>query len=247
LSFASPASAADDPATTAALDLYKAGKYGPALAQFETILKKKPNDAVTHYYMALCLHGMNQVARASSEYQLTIKNTRNPKLKEMAENGQESLNRYSSNRTKPASSPAPTAADTKTAEKKDEKTDAKTDGKTASGKTDGKDAKGKDGKSTDPKTAAAGAGKVKKVLCFMSWDRMSLAFEPTFDNTKQRLSGKVDVQKIDPESAEGAALKEKYGVGGSYPYMVYLDDKGKALASDSGDDIEGQVERLNKK
>lgn len=246
LSLASPAIAAEDPATAEALTLYKAGKYSLALSKLEAISAKKPSDPIPHYYMALCLQGLNQVARANSEYQLTINNTRNPKLKAMAEQGQETLNRYSTTRTKPASgAPPAAAADTKTAEKKDETTDSKD--KTASEKTDGKDAKGKDGKA-DPKTATAGAGKVKKVLVFMnSWDRMCLAFEPALENARGRLSGKVDIQKVDTDSEASTAMKEKYGIGSSLPVMVYLDEKGKALATDSSEDIEGQVDRLNGK
>lgn len=243
LSLASPAMAVDDPATTEALALYKDGKYSAALTKFEAISAKKPKDAITHYYMALCLHNLNQIAKANNEYQLAISNTKSPKLKEMCETGQQALGRYRDTRTKPASG-APAAEDTKTAEKKDEKGDSKdSKDKTASDKTDSKDAKGKDAKA-DAKTATA--GKVKKVLVFVtSWERQCLAFEPTLDGARSKLSGKVDVQKIDAESTDGAALKEKYGVGSTYPVMVYVDDKGKALATDSSEDIEGQVDRLN--
>jgi thioredoxin-like negative regulator of GroEL len=240
LSLSGPALAAQDAATTEALALYTGGKYSQALAKFEAISAKNPKDAITHYYMALCLHGLNQVARASSEYQLAINNTRSAKLKDMAQKGQESLNRYSNTRTKPASaSTIATATPEKTS-----------DSKTASGeKTDGKDAKDAKGKDAKADTKpAAGAGKVKKVIAFVSsWERMSLAFEPTLEGAKSKLSGKVEVVRIDENDPNAATLKEKYGVGSSLPMMVYLDDKGKVLASESGEDIEGQVDRLNGK
>lgn len=229
LTLASPAMAADDPATTEALALYKDGKFSAALSKFQAISAKSPKNAITHYYMALCLHNLNQIAQANSEYQLAISNTKSPKLKEMCETGQQALGRYRDTRTKPASgAPAAEATDTKTAEKKDEKGDSKD--KTASGKdgkTDSKDAKSKDGK-TDTKTATAGAGKVKKVLVFVtSWERQCLAFEPTLEGARSKLTGKVDVQKIDAESNEGVALKEKYGVGSTYPTTVTLMRKAK--------------------
>lgn len=48
---------------------YNAGKYGQAATAFETIKAQYPNNALTHYYLALCRQALGQFAKARQEYE----------------------------------------------------------------------------------------------------------------------------------------------------------------------------------
>jgi hypothetical protein len=74
------------------IKLYKSGKYGPALQIFEALAKKQPANAMTHYYIALCAHGMNQKGRAAQEYRWVANNSTGA-LKTAAQNGLDSVSR----------------------------------------------------------------------------------------------------------------------------------------------------------
>ncbi len=48
---------------------YNAGRYGQAATQFETIKASYPNNALTHYYLALCRQALGHFDRARQEYE----------------------------------------------------------------------------------------------------------------------------------------------------------------------------------
>jgi len=48
---------------------YNAGKYGQAATAFESLKKQYPNNALTHYYLALSRQAMGQMDKARVEYQ----------------------------------------------------------------------------------------------------------------------------------------------------------------------------------
>jgi outer membrane protein assembly factor BamD (BamD/ComL family) len=48
---------------------YNAGKYGQAATEFETIKAQYPNNALTHYYLALCRQALGHLDKAKQEYQ----------------------------------------------------------------------------------------------------------------------------------------------------------------------------------
>lgn len=48
---------------------YNAGRYGQAAAAFETIKASYPNNALTHYYLALCRQALGHFDKARQEYE----------------------------------------------------------------------------------------------------------------------------------------------------------------------------------
>ncbi|MCC7530496.1 MAG: tetratricopeptide repeat protein [Candidatus Melainabacteria bacterium] len=48
---------------------YNAGKYGQAATAFETIKAQYPNNALTHYYLALCRQALGHFDKARQEYE----------------------------------------------------------------------------------------------------------------------------------------------------------------------------------
>ncbi len=215
------------------VQLYKNGKYGPALQIFEAMAKKQPTNALTHYYIALCCQGMNQTARATQEYQWVVNNSKGA-LKGAAQKGLDSVSRYQSGRT------AQIAASAANVEAKKAATDAAA-GTAAVGTpavTGAAGAAGAAGTAAagakDKAAAAKSAMKCAKVLEFTTnWDRVCKAFEPAFDAAKSKFSGKVKLEVVDAEDPANAALVTKYSVN-SYPTIVYLDANGVVLRNQSG-------------
>ncbi|MCC6978387.1 MAG: tetratricopeptide repeat protein [Candidatus Melainabacteria bacterium] len=48
---------------------YNAGRYGQAAAAFESLKTSYPNNALTHYYLALCRQALGHLDKAKQEYQ----------------------------------------------------------------------------------------------------------------------------------------------------------------------------------
>lgn len=82
-----------------AVQSYKAGRYSQSLAQFQAVSAANPADALSHYYMALCYQGLNQVASATQQYQWVATYSRDPSLRSMAQAGLARLAQYSARRT----------------------------------------------------------------------------------------------------------------------------------------------------
>ncbi|MBA3995167.1 MAG: hypothetical protein C0469_16735 [Cyanobacteria bacterium DS2.3.42] len=53
----------------------------------------------THYYMALCLHNMNQTQAAAQHYEVVYNYSKDPQLKYLASVGYSQVARYAANRT----------------------------------------------------------------------------------------------------------------------------------------------------
>lgn len=222
--------------------LYKEGKYGPALTAFDALAKKEPANMMHHYYIALCCQNLNQVARATAEYKYVVSNSRGG-LKAAAQKGLDSVSRYGSARTAQA---AASAANAEAAAAKAGKTAAAT-GKDEAGKEAAAANDTTKGGKTTGKTADA--GKVKKIIAFTDYSRMSQLSEPALEATKFKYSGKITFQTANSEDAATAQLKEKYGVAADPPYLIYLDENGKVLkqapAPHDSEAIVGEIETLN--
>jgi tetratricopeptide (TPR) repeat protein len=65
---------------------YNAGKYARALAQFESCQAAYPNNAMVHYYKALCLQSMGRFEQAKQEYRW-VADRGDARLKSMAKTG----------------------------------------------------------------------------------------------------------------------------------------------------------------
>ncbi len=48
---------------------YNSGNYGKAAGKFETLKASYPNNALTHYYLALCRQALGHLDKAKQEYQ----------------------------------------------------------------------------------------------------------------------------------------------------------------------------------
>jgi len=227
------------PEDDAAIQLYKQGKYGPALAAFEAIDKRTPRKPLTHYYIALCCQSLNQVGRATAEYKWVADNSPKGTLKAAALKGLDSVSRYKQGREQQV---AASAANTEAAAAADAAKTAAASEKTASGTKPGE----------KPPTAKPDESKVKKVLAFStSYDRTWLAFEPGFNQAKEKYSGKIAISQVDTDDEASNALKEKYKLS-SFPAFVYLDGAGNVLKTESGcpgdgDAFINEIENLNKK
>ncbi|MGD9684312.1 MAG: tol-pal system YbgF family protein [Candidatus Obscuribacterales bacterium] len=55
-----------------AVATYKNGNYSQALSQFKQVDAAFPNNAMVHYYMALCHQGLGHLNLARSEYQQVV-------------------------------------------------------------------------------------------------------------------------------------------------------------------------------
>jgi len=243
------------PAQTSAeaIQLYKDGKYGPALKAFEAVDQKEPKNAMTHYYIALCCQGMNQTARALAEYQWVADNCNNKALKAAALKGIDSVSRYKTARDSQVRASAANAeaaaakkagAD-KTAATSTDKPGEKPGDKTAAAKPGDKNAK------PGAKTADTNL-RCKKVLVFAQpWDRVFMSFGPSLDAAKDRFKGKVSISTVDPDDESSSGLKTKYNVS-TYPTFVYLDAGGNIIKSDSScpsdaDSFASEIEGCNSK
>ncbi len=86
---------AASPAFDQAVQQYKARRYSTALSGFQTALKSNPSDAMTHYYMALCYQGVNQMAQARQEYEWVTRSSGNAQIRSFAYAGLAQLGKYS--------------------------------------------------------------------------------------------------------------------------------------------------------
>lgn len=221
---------AADAAFNAAVQTFHQGKYAAALAQFQVVAQKYPNDPLTRYYMGLCYQHTNQVTNAQAMYTWVEQNARSPQLKAQARSGLDSMTKYSQTRSHRGSAPTDLPP-------------------LPSGKPD--DPKGppdpKAPKPADAKKEEKGALKCKKVIQFTSSssnDQRTLQlFGPFWDSAQQKFQGKVEFQLVDVDNAGSEALVKKYSPS-TYPHLVYLDKDGKVLNSQGGasGDIIGTIE-----
>lgn len=65
---------------------YKSGKYAQALSSFQALSAAYPNNALVHYYMALCHQNLGHMGQAKAEYQLVVSSGQ-PQLAPMAAKG----------------------------------------------------------------------------------------------------------------------------------------------------------------
>lgn len=221
-----PAAHGADAAFNQAVQTFSAGKYAQALAQFQVVSQKYPSDPLTRYYMGLCYQQLNQVGQAQSMYTWVERNARSNELKAKARAGLDSMNQYSSARTRPGSAPPPPPAGAAPPDPK---------------------ATAADPKKADAKPEPKGALKCKKVIQFTSpssnEQRNIQMFGPHWDAAREKFQGKVEFQLVDADGSSGAELVKKYSVT-SYPTVVFLDKDGKVLntqANASGDII-GTIE-----
>lgn len=81
------------------LDEYSKQRFGPAAEQFELSDRSGYCCDLTHYYLALCYHNLNQTQRAIDHYAWVYSYSKNPTLKYQAQVGYEQVARYAGNRT----------------------------------------------------------------------------------------------------------------------------------------------------
>ncbi|MBU6455537.1 MAG: hypothetical protein KGS72_27440 [Cyanobacteria bacterium REEB67] len=58
---------------------YNSGKYAHALGTFQTFKASYPNNALVHYYIALCQQGLGHIDQAKAEYKWVME-SRDPQL-----------------------------------------------------------------------------------------------------------------------------------------------------------------------
>lgn len=96
---------AANPVFDQAVQNYKAKRYSQAIAGFQTFSQANPSDAMSHYYMALCYQGMNQMALAKQQYEWVSANARDPNLRSYAATGLSGLGKIKSTFTPSNSGP----------------------------------------------------------------------------------------------------------------------------------------------
>jgi tetratricopeptide (TPR) repeat protein len=85
---------------------YNSGKYGRALSEFKSMEASYPNNALTHYYIALCEQTVGHLEQARAEFRWVIANG-NSQLKAMATTG---LNQLANAKTQVSYAPSATAS-----------------------------------------------------------------------------------------------------------------------------------------
>ncbi len=73
------------------VDLYKVGKFSLAISALETSIKATPNDASSHYYLALCHLALKQQAQARQQFEWVSLNSAEPTLKAYATSAMNAL------------------------------------------------------------------------------------------------------------------------------------------------------------
>ncbi len=89
------AALASSPVFEQAVQQYKARHYSSAIAGFQAVLKSNPSDQMSHYYMALCYQGVNQISQARQEYEWVTRSGGNPQIRNYAFAGLSNLGKYS--------------------------------------------------------------------------------------------------------------------------------------------------------
>ncbi|MBX9721424.1 MAG: hypothetical protein K2X81_08530 [Candidatus Obscuribacterales bacterium] len=87
---------AASPVFDQAVQQYKARHYSSAISGFQTVLKSNPSDQMSHYYMALCYQGTNQITQARQEYEWVTRSPGNAQIRNYAFAGLSNLGKYSS-------------------------------------------------------------------------------------------------------------------------------------------------------
>jgi len=78
---AAPGNAAAPAGFDSAVADYNAKKLSAALSKLTAISQANPNHAQTHYYMALCYQGTNQIQLAQREYKWLYANSKDASLR----------------------------------------------------------------------------------------------------------------------------------------------------------------------
>lgn len=74
-------------------------RFGPAAEQFELADRSGFCNDMTHYYLGLCYHYLNQTQRASEHYNWVSSYSKNPTLRYQAQVGYEQVAKYAGSRT----------------------------------------------------------------------------------------------------------------------------------------------------
>jgi tetratricopeptide (TPR) repeat protein len=101
-----PVVAAGSAAFEQAVREYKARRYSQAISGFRTVLTASPSDAMSHYYLALCYQGTNQISQAKQEYEWVLRMSQSPQLRNFASSGLAGLSRYRTTFGSAAADPA---------------------------------------------------------------------------------------------------------------------------------------------
>lgn len=88
---------ASNPAFDQAVQNYKARQYTQALVGFQTVLKANPMDTASHYYLALCYQGMNQISLAKQQFEW-VAGSKDPQLRAYAASGLAQLQKFPTSR-----------------------------------------------------------------------------------------------------------------------------------------------------
>jgi thiol-disulfide isomerase/thioredoxin len=67
-----------------AIAKYKKGNYAEALSMFKGLSRTNADNIITHYYLALCYQSLNQLGKASEEYNYVYKYAKDKSLKASA-------------------------------------------------------------------------------------------------------------------------------------------------------------------
>jgi len=74
-------------------------RFGPAAEQFELADRSGFCNDMTHYYLGLCYHNLNQTQRAIDHYSWVASYSKNPILRYQAQSGYAQVAKYAGNRT----------------------------------------------------------------------------------------------------------------------------------------------------
>ncbi len=78
---------------------FQSKRFGPAAEQFELADRSGFCNDMTHYYLGLCYHNLNQTQRAIDHYSWVVSYSKNPILRYQAQSGYAQVAKYAGSRT----------------------------------------------------------------------------------------------------------------------------------------------------
>jgi thiol-disulfide isomerase/thioredoxin len=203
---------------------YKAGQYRQAATEFKQVAASYPNNALSHYYLALCYQSLGNRAEARQEFSLTSQYG-DASLKAYA---QRALSTLSATGQNPGTSALSAGQpDNRNAGSIDRRQMGQAALAMAGSTGNGAAAPGQTA------SGQAAPAQVAEVLEFYTdWCHVCKEFEPVWSETQRRVNG-VQFHSYNAEDGSNSVLVQKYNVH-AYPTLVYLDRSGKVLKNMAG-------------
>jgi len=196
------------PAMDQGITAFNAGQFQQALLLFKQDLQQNSENALSHYYMGLCLHHMNRLPEATTEYKWVFLNSKDPELIYRVQLGLQVLEKKplpkppvkaaAPAHTPPSTPPTPPAQSSAPAQP-----------------------------AQNSQTPPTGA-EVGMILAFCTDTPESKKVGPLLSSAAAMYKGRLLVQAINAESAMAKSLISRYNIV-KYPTVLFLNRGAQVL------------------